>query len=352
MTLPATPHLHSVSPLVKWIDTSRSGRESSFNTFLKLDNLQPDAHSFKIRGLGHSIMKEMERNPSLKLLISSSGGNAGLAAAVVAKRLFLDIIVYVPSSTSDMAQSVLKSHGAKVIVSGKVWDEAHQAAIKCLKEQERGSAFLVHPFEGLDTWQGHSTLVDEIFTQINSLSLENQRQVAQINQPSSCQVDVLVCSVGGGGLLNGILTGLLSIKPTPHTIVVAVETVGAASFAAAVAEDKLVQIPAISSIAKSLGARQVSQGCIDLRIKYGKEKVRSLVVSDSLALQGVKLLANDLKMLVEPACGASLAPVLVDPSLLLSAVPEISPSSNVVVEVCGGFQVNLNMIAEWSEELL
>ena len=80
--------------------------------------------------------------------------------------------------------------------------------------------------------------------------------------------------------------------------------------------------------------------------------MRSLVVSDSQAVQAVKLLANDMKMLVEPACGASLAPVLVDPSLLLSVVPEISPSSNVVVEVCGGFQVNLNMIAEWSEELL
>ena len=102
--------------------------------------------------------------------------SSGLAAAVVAQKFSLELIVYVPSSTSDMAQSVLKSHGAKVIVSGKVWDEAHQAAIQCLKEQESGAAFLAHPFEGLDTWQGHSTLVDEIFTQINSLALANQRQ--------------------------------------------------------------------------------------------------------------------------------------------------------------------------------
>ncbi len=133
------------------------------NVYLKLDNLQP-ASSFKIRGLSHSIEMAMNRLGNLSTLVSSSGGNAGFAATIAAKTFNLKIVVFVPQSTPAFAIETLQEHGATVIVSGIVWDEAHQAAIQyvdSLPTLEPG--FLVHPFEGQDTWIGHGSLVHEIW---------------------------------------------------------------------------------------------------------------------------------------------------------------------------------------------
>ena len=138
-------------------------------------------------------------------------------------------------------------------------------------------------------------------------------------------------------------------------IVVALETAGAASFAQAVLHDKPVSITVIDTIAKSLGARQVSQGTLDLRERYGKDKVRSLVVSDEQALDALVAFANSHRMLVEPACGAALAPIGIANSganILQSLVPELSSESTVVVEVCGGFAVTLEMIEKWKFEFV
>jgi L-serine/L-threonine ammonia-lyase len=291
---------------------------------LKLDNLQPSS-SFKIRGLGHCIQKALESNPNLRTLVSSSGGNAGYAATLAAKHFGLAIFVFVPTTTSSTTIEQLQSNGASVIVHGSVWDETHLEAMRYLNELDQGTGFYVHPFEHEDIFQGHSSLVKEI--------------VEEVGEP-----DVIICSVGGGGLLCGILTGLL--QTSRKTVVVAVETEGAASFASSVKDDRLVTLDGIHSIAKSLGAKRVSEATLRLRSLYGKNLVRPFVVSDRDALDGVIDFANQFRFLVEPACGASLALVL-NPKLLRKVIPELSADSKVVVEVCGGFQVTLEMIEEW-----
>jgi L-serine/L-threonine ammonia-lyase len=298
------------------------------NVLLKLDNLQPSS-SFKIRGLGHCIRKALESNPKLKTLVSSSGGNAGYAATLAAKHFGIEIFVFVPTTTSITTIEELQLHGATVIVHGSVWDETHLEAMQYLDGLEKGTGFYVHPFEHEDIFQGHSSLVKEI--------------VEEVGEP-----DVIICSVGGGGLLCGILTGLL--ETSRKTIVIAVETEGAASFAAAVKEDRLVTLDGIHSIAKSLGAKRVSEATLRLRSLYGKDLVRPFIVSDRDALFGVTEFANQYRFLVEPACGASLA-LAFNPKLLQKVVPELSPESKVVVEVCGGFQVTLDMIEKWKTSL-
>jgi L-serine/L-threonine ammonia-lyase len=69
-----------------------------------------------------------------------------------------------------------------VIVHGKVWDEAHQRAMELAQGADTE---FVPAFDHPVLWQGHSTMVDEIL--------------------EDCpQVDALVTSVGGGGLLAGL----------------------------------------------------------------------------------------------------------------------------------------------------
>ncbi|KAI8897365.1 tryptophan synthase beta subunit-like PLP-dependent enzyme [Globomyces pollinis-pini] len=321
--------MHQITPIINAPQLAKNlGIQS---VYLKLDNLQPGG-SFKIRGLGYCIQNAIKKNPKLKVLVSSSGGNAGMASTIVANELQLKIVVFVPTTTSNKTINVLKENGAQVIVHGDAWDETHLKAMEYLESLPAQTGFYVHPFEHEDTWKGHSSLIKEIKNQIDL-------------------PDIIICSVGGGGLLCGILTGLLDLE-CKNTIVVAVETAGAASFAAAVKADCIVALPNITSIAKSLGAKQVSEGTLRLREKYGKHLVRSLVIDDQTALNSVIQFANDYRYLVEPACASSLAPVLsVNCDLLKSVVPELNSTSRVLVEVCGGFQVDLDMIESWKQSL-
>ena len=73
---------------------------------------------------------------------------------------------------------------------GSCWDEANAHAESFVREHsavEKGSAVLIHPFDHPEIWQGHATLVHEL--------------KYQLPEPPSC----VVLSVGGGGLLVGVL---------------------------------------------------------------------------------------------------------------------------------------------------
>lgn len=169
--------------------------------------------------------------------------------------------------------------GAEVIVHGAMWDLAHQKALQ-LASQE-GCA-LAHPFEHPDIWEGHSTIITESFAQLGASK-----------KPSA-----VICSVGGGGLLIGVLQGLQNIGWT-DVPVIAAETRGADSFAQSVAAGKLVTLPGITSIAKTLGAATVSSEAFEWTKKH---KIIPCVVEDSEAVSACLKFLDDQRSMVEPAC--------------------------------------------------
>merc|ERR1712032_227459 len=155
--------------------------------------------------------------------------------------------------------------------------------------------------------------------------------------------DAIVTCVGGGGLLMGILEGLEACGWNTKTRVVACETAGAASLAGSLAAGELITLPAITSVAKSLGAKTVSRAVFERCQGLGPELVRSFLMSDAAAVAACVRLATEHRLLVEPACGAAIA-----------AVTERSEALHgcefVVVEVCGGAIVDLAMMAAWAQQ--
>jgi L-serine/L-threonine ammonia-lyase len=151
------------------------------------------------------------------------------------------------------------------------------------------------------------------------------------------QVDAVVTSVGGGGLLAGILTGLIRHRRTDCRII-ACETRGAASFAAAMAAGHPVRLPRIDTVATSLGAAQVAAWPVQHILHFPHECV---VLEDEDAIMGVVRYASDLRQLVEPACGVSLAIAYLDH-------PAIAEARDVVVVVCGGVSISAALVAGWA----
>lgn len=301
--------LHIETPLLRsQLLTSRTGRE----IWLKLEAFQPSG-SFKLRGIGHACETLVKRGA--KRFVSSSGGNAGLAVAYAGGRLDVPVLVVVPESTSERAKDLIRRENAEVIVHGLSWKEANEHALSLLGNDD---AFL-HPFDDPLLWTGHASLVDEV--------------ARQGPKPGA-----VVLSVGGGGLLCGVIEGLHR-NGWQDVPVIAVETEGADSFAQALKADHLVELPAITSVATSLGARQVAEQALELSRKH---RIHSIVLPDRSAINACLAFLDDHRVLVEPACGAALAAVYED-------VPALKEFQTLLVVACGGVGTTLEQLRALSE---
>ncbi|MCX5539034.1 pyridoxal-phosphate dependent enzyme [Paraburkholderia sp. CNPSo 3076] len=303
-------NLHFETPLVESRALSVPGEQS---VWLKLDALQP-CGSFKIRGIGHACAVQQSRGA--QRFVSSSGGNAGLAVAYAGRRLGIPVLVVVPETTTERAKELLRREGAEVVVHGGSWQEANQFAQTLLGATD---AFL-HPFDDPLLWHGHASMIDE---------------VAQ----ARFKPDAVVLSVGGGGLLAGVVEGLQ--RNRWHDVpVLAVETDGAASLHAAVEAGHTVALPCISSVATSLGAKRVCEQALRC---VREHPVHSLVVSDSSALAACERFLADHRILVEPACGAAL-------SVAYDRHPALARYKRILVVVCGGATATIDQIRAWASE--
>lgn len=152
--------------------------------------------------------------------------------------------------------------------------------------------------------------------------------------------DAIVLSVGGGGLLCGVLEGLHKVEWTDLPII-AVETEGAASFFASVVSGHLVTLDEIASVATTLGARTVAQEALAWTRRHA---IQPWTVSDRAAVEACLNFADDHRILVEPACGAALS-VIYDRALPLKHL------KTVMVIVCGGAGVSRSLLKEWDKQV-
>lgn len=300
--------LHISTP---FIQSQPYSRQLGKPVWLKMEAAQPSG-SFKLRGIG--ALCEARRAAGAQRFISSSGGNAGIAAAYCGRELGVPVVVVVPESTPQRARDLIRLEGAELIVHGTAWAEANEFAQSLIGPRD---AF-VHPFDDPVIWQGHATLVDEMAV-------------------SGPKPGAIVLAVGGGGLLCGVLEGLQR-NGWSDVPVIAVETEGADCYARSVAQGRPVELPKISSVATSLGAKRACDGA--LRWAACRE-IHNVVVSDAQAVQAAIRFLDEHRVLVEPACGAALAALDRDNPVLKAA-------TDVAIVVCGGATVTAKQLQDFA----
>lgn len=302
-------NIHINTPLIESLSIGKNLRA---NIWLKVDAMQP-CGSFKARGIGYACQKYVDSGA--KTLVSSSGGNAGLAVAYSGRRLNIPVTVVVPKTTKKRAIDLIDAEGASVIVTGDDWSEAHAHAI----DLSINGAKYIHPFDDPNIWEGHASVIDEILN-------------------AGVKPDVVVLSVGGGGLLCGVVEGLKR-NSCGNVPVLAVETLGANSFSTACLAKEHIGIDKIDSIATSLGAKKVAKRAFQLTDEH---QIVNHTVTDKDAVDGCFRLLDEHRIMVEPACGASIAAVD-------NGCDFLHDKLNIVVIVCGGVGVTMNQLEEWRQ---
>jgi len=308
--------------------------------FLKLENLQPSA-SFKSRGIGNLILKsirEQESSPADDRPLhfySSSAGNAGLACVTAATSLGYASSVVLPLGTEEATITKLKAAGAsEVIRHGESWffaDQYLRETVIPAAEARGEKGIYIHPFDNPAIWDGASTMVEEMRTQM----------------PDGENPDAIVCSVGGGGLFSGIMQGLDRVGWSGDVSVLAVETLGAESLAQSLEKKQLVTLPGITSVATSLGAIRVAENAFK---QAQRPNVTPVTLEDAEACAACLRFLDDERMLVEPACGVSVA--LAYDGRLKRYLKNFGPEKKVVIVVCGGSKISLEMLLQYKEKYL
>lgn len=285
-------------------------QKTGANVFLKLDIFQP-THSFKVRGALNAVLSLPEAQRR-KGVITASQGNHGMGVIYAAKLSGVGATVYLGKNAAPSRVQALRELGGEVVLYGDSWDEANRRAMEVAANE--GKAF-IHPFNDPNVMAGQATIFHELMQQMPS-------------------IDVVIASIGGGGLISGIISAVQAFSTS--TQVFGVETIGADSMYQSVQAGKIVELPAITSIATSLGARRTEQTQFEIVHEYAKDVV---AVSDKMAVEAIIELLNEEKLLVEPAASCTLS------ALTQGQIP-VKAGANVAVIMCGA-NVTLDNVLGW-----
>ena len=301
---------------------------TQFKVLFKNEYEQP-CQSFKLRGIGNLIYRSIIDAENLNKTVvafSSSGGNAGIAAAYGSNFYNIACTVVLPITSSPTVRETLKSLGATVIVHGKHWGEA-DAHVQTLISQVDESVYpiYVHPFDNPLIWDGHATIIDDLVNDVDDIT----------------KVKGIVCSCGGGGLYNGIYQGLtqnnLSIP------ILTVETKQAPKFSQALLQNKVVQVE-VNTLVTTLGSPYLSQKSFD---NYHNKDIKTYVkvIDDLDAIAGSVDFYDMFGTIVEPSCGATISYA----TRLLSDLPfgDLGPDDTVIFIVCGGSATDLEALNKY-----
>ncbi|MFF6880616.1 threonine/serine dehydratase [Streptomyces sp. NPDC012474] len=274
----------------------------------KLELLQRTG-SFKARGATAKLLSlgGAERAAGV---VAVSGGNHGIALAVMAAALDVKAMVVMPRSAPARAVEIAEAAGASV----RLTDGMDGAFALATRLQQEGLT-LVHPFDDPVVIAGQGTVGLEFAADAGELT------------------DVLV-SIGGGGLIAGVAAALRAQRPGVR--VWGVETEGAQAMSEALAAGGPLPV-ALSSIVSTLSAPSVSQLTYD---HVSALVTEVLVVPDREAVQGSLDLADHAKVWAEPAAGCLLPAAR-------KILERVGDGARLGLVVCGG-NVTTGDLFAWS----
>ena len=248
---------------------------------LKLENLQRTG-SFKERGALNKLLTLNQAERERGVITASAGNHAqGVAFHAAARNIRSQIVM--PLATPQIKVAATRAFGAEVILHGANYDEAAEEALR--RRIEYGLTY-IHPFDDVEVISGQGTIALELLEQVPDL-------------------EAVIVSIGGGGLISGIACALKEINPKIR--VIGVEPAKLPSMLRAREAGAPVTINAEATIADGIAVRRAGDVTFPLVSRYVDEIVG---VDDEEIASAILMLLETEKTLAEGAGAAALAAVL------------------------------------------
>ncbi len=248
--------------------------------FLKLETLQP-TNSYKIRGATNAVLKLASSTSGVSAsIVTASAGNHGRAMAHAAAAAGLHLTVYAPQNAPKTKLTAIREAGAELRLCSD-YDEAERRA----KEHgARGAGVYISPYAHPDVIAGAGTVALEILAQLP-------------------EVETIVASIGGGGLISGI-----AIATAGRAEAAGVEVEASTPFTSGLKAGRIVEIEVGETLADGLS------GNLDPdtpTFAIVRDHVRRIaVVSEGDLREAMRGVAYHEKLIIEGATAAAVAAVV------------------------------------------
>ena len=291
------------------LSATRLGAPAGVSLLLKCELFQKTG-AFKVRGALNALLS-MDEAAKNRGVITVSAGNHAQAVAYAAKLTGAKATVVMFEGAPRSKVEASRGYGAEVVLFGA---SGLQSFVKARElEKERGLTF-VHPFDDLAVAAGAGTVGLEIVEDVEN-------------------IDVLVVSIGGGGLMSGVATAVRAMSP--RTRIVGVEPIGASAMRKSLDAGHPVKLERIDTFADGLSAPWAGELTYPIIRKLVDDVI---LVSDDEIREAMRQIMTSAKLVAEPAAAATVA------AILTGRVG--AKKGDRVVAVLSGGNVDLSRIAE------
>jgi threonine dehydratase len=270
------PHIHRTPVLT----SERFDAASGGSLFFKCENFQK-VGAFKARGATNAVFA-LDEEIARRGVATHSSGNHAAALSRAAKLRGIAAHIVMPSNSSKVKVRAVEGYGGRI-----VFCEPNQQAREetCARVIAETGAALIHPFENENVMAGQGTLALEFLEEVPDL-------------------DLLLCPVGGGGVLSGVAVAAKSLRPAIK--VVATEPAGADDAAQSFHEHRLVRQETKNTIADGL---RTDLGAPNFALiqRYVDDVITA---SDESIIAAMRAIWETMKIIVEPSAAVPYAAIL------------------------------------------
>ena len=270
------PYIHR-TPV---ITSARLAEASGASLFFKCENFQKIG-AFKARGATNAVFA-LDEVAARRGVTTHSSGNHGAAVARAAKLRKIPAHVVMPSNSAKVKIRAVESYGAQVVFCEPT-EEARE--VTCAEVIKKTGATLIHSFENENVIAGQGTAAMELLEDISDL-------------------DMIMCPVGGGGLLSGTAIAAKAIRP--QIKVIAVEPANADDAAQSFRAGRHLVTKKKFTIADGLRTN-IGEPNFAVVLRY----VDGIVtVSEEAIVSAMRTMWETMKIVIEPSAAVPYAAIL------------------------------------------
>jgi threonine dehydratase len=269
-------HIHRTPVLT----SERLDAASGASLFFKCENFQK-VGAFKARGATNAVFA-LDDETARRGVATHSSGNHAAALSRAARLRGIPAHIVMPSNSPKVKVRAVEGYGGQI-----VFCEPNQRAREetCARVIAQTGATLIHPFENEDVMAGQGTIAVELLEDVPDL-------------------DLILCPVGGGGVLCGIAVAAKSLRPSIK--VIATEPAGADDAAQSFHQHRLVYQEKKDTIADGLRTNLGAPN-FELIQRYVDDVV---TVTDEGIVAAMRAIWETMKIVVEPSGAVPYAAVV------------------------------------------
>jgi threonine dehydratase len=247
--------------------------------FFKCENFQK-VGAFKARGATNAVFA-LDDETARRGVATHSSGNHGAAVARAAKLRGIPAHIVMPSNSAKVKIRAVESYGAQVVFCEPT-EESRE--IKCAEMINQTGATLIHSFENEHVIAGQGTAAMELLEDIPNL-------------------DVIMCPVGGGGLLSGTAIAAKSMRA--QIKVIAVEPENADDAAQSFRAGRRLVTEKKFTIADGLRTN-IGEPNFTIVQQYVDDVV---TVSEEAIISAMRAIWETMKIVIEPSAAVPYAAI-------------------------------------------